>query len=123
MSTTKKSSLLQTLLLSVLIFCAWIPLLFLSGVFSDVKQQLTEGYVTRGGGFLTCSAGDYDPRNGGQICDGETEFIDEPLEFITLEQAIGERFLFAMRGIWFVPIALIFGFYFHRQQVKEERKL
>jgi len=121
MKPTKQSiTLIQSLLLCILVFCAAGPILFLGGIFTDVKQLLTSGLITRGGGKITCSAVDFDPRSGGQICDGSTEYVYEPLEFITLETAIGQHFISSSKFFFgMLPIALIFGFYFYKQQNNE----
>jgi hypothetical protein len=115
----KSTTLSQSIFLSILIFCGAGPLIFILGLFSDLKQLAIEGFITRGGGFITCVGADYDPRYG-QTCDGEAEYVDVPYDFISLEQAIGEHFITGSKLFFgMLPIALFFGVGFYRGQNKK----
>jgi len=114
-----KTSLSQAIAYSILIFCGPVFLIFLFGLFGDVKQLLTEGYIWRGGTFETCVASDFDPRYG-RSCDG-VEYIEQPLEAIPLTQAIGENVLSTFTlFLALMPIALFFGFSYYQQNKKEK---
>lgn len=92
--------------------------MFLVGVGGDIKQMFSEGAITRGGEFITCSGADYDPRYG-QTCDGEIEREYIPLEYISLEEAIGGHFISngkLLLGL--LPIALVFGFFYYKDKNK-----
>lgn len=92
--------------------------MFLVGVGGDIKQMFTEGAITRGGEFITCSGADYDPRYG-QICDGEVEREYISLEYISLEEAIGGHFIAGGKLLLFcLPMGLIFGFFYYKDKNK-----
>lgn len=118
MSKGNPTTLTESLLFSILVFCFWIPIMFFIGVGGDLKQKLTEGLITRGGGFITCSGADYDPRYG-QLCDGKTEYVDLPREYISLEEAIGQHFISSGKMLLLcLPLGLIFGFFYYKDKNK-----
>lgn len=118
MTTNQKiTSLAQAIAYSLLIFCGPVLLIFLFGLFGDVKQLLVEGYIWRGGTIKTCTAADFDPRSG-RSCDG-VEYIEQPLVAIPLSQAIGEHVLSSFTLLLgLMPIALFFGFAYYQQNKK-----
>lgn len=109
---TKKRSLLY----SVVIFNFWIPLFLVVVLLTNTQQIITDGEISRGGVSRTCQSTDYDPRGGGgYICEGNEEYVHEPIRYISFTEALIEDLSTIMKVIPFTLLFGIgFGLYYHK---------
>lgn len=112
----KSTTLKKSLFYSILIFNFYIPLFLIASLFSNTKQLIVEGEISRGGISQTCQSADYDPRGGGgYVCENGADYSSEPIRFISFGEATIEDLFMPLK---LFPITLLmgvgFGFYYNK---------
>lgn len=116
----KEITLKKSLLYSILIFNFYVPLFIVVVLFSNAKQSIFDGGISRGGGSVSCQSADYDPRGGGgYVCEGGLDHAYEPIRYISFSEAMTED-LGSIKSIFLLTIVMgiTFGFY----QFKSNKK-
>lgn len=116
----KSIALKKSLAYSILIFNFYIPLFLIVSLFSNTKQSLFEGGISRGGVSQTCQSADYDPRGGGgYVCDNGADYLSEPIRYISFGEATIEDLAIPLK---LFPLTLLmgvgFGFYYYKSSNK-----